>query len=108
MSPNSKVNSLRSSKSVKESSSSQQVSTSRILIPGVGGIVAVLEDKSASVTVDAQRRKFGLWLSQHVLPLQALPLITQQNTIDILIQLDPKVMRKRLKSPANVPFLAHR
>ena len=64
----------------------------RIMIPGIGGLVAVVAQPQMAATVDTQKRQFGLWLSRQILPLQALPLITKDNKIDILIQLDIKVL----------------
>lgn len=66
-------------------------SKGRIMIPGVGGLVAAVPQPHMAATVDTQKRQFGVWLPRQILPLQALPLITKDNKIDILIQLDIKV-----------------
>ena len=66
-------------------------SRSRIMIPGVGGMVADLPQSHMFTTIDTQKKQFGIWVKNQAVPIQALPLITPQNKLDILIQLDHKV-----------------
>ena len=66
-------------------------SRSRIMIPGIGGMVADLPQPHMFTTIDTQKKQFGIWVKNQALPIQALPLITPENKLDILIQLDHKV-----------------
>ena len=84
-------------------------SRSRIMIPGVGGMVADLPQSHMFTTIDTQKKQFGIWVKDQAVPIQALPLITPQNKLDILIQLDHKVniFLRMLLNDQTVKFLIH-
>ena len=79
------------------------------MIPGVGGIIADLPQSHMFTTIDTQKKQFGIWVKNQAVPIQALPLITPQNKLDILIQLDHKVniFLRMLLNDQTVKFLIH-
>jgi len=69
----------------------------RIIIRGTPGpdgtCNAIVLPTPLAPTLDPGLRKLGIWLPRQALPVQALPLITVDNKLELLIQLDAKVPR---------------